>query len=1497
MLLSLLFVTFCSVISDLFVLDNTLATTAVEAGLRLLTQIASNMNSMPPEPPNPSYPSEIHRPLSLEHDPRTQYSGALHSSHPPPPPPSRPPNLMELGLDNRSFHGSSNHEKEFYTSHGEHGVLHFDGRNSGELDVRYGNELQRSNLMGRLGSEGGGRWSIDGRGGERGCDSVDAFGEERRYGGIGNVRHDDRYGDEVKYNSFGRAERYGNEIGQHRSYGERKDFDKARLGGMSIGSGSVPTERRFDEQVPGDVGGRLGHGDTDARFDLREEWREYHSRPNSHERLSSFDHPLHAPSQAEQRLPLSEERDHPPGGHFSGGLDHRLHSFDSTTDRRRSSSDRYRFERDPFTPPPKKHYRDLEHDRPSSRENSRHDSGLSSRENSRHDSGLSSRELMSGGSNLHPVVDRLGPSISGLHPSPKGEYSYNSLDLAGPADEMERLTNIDIQSRLGPKPSDTKEFDLRIKLNESRERPFLSSTPIPLFPPANNPQPLVCSPAETTSIENSTPKIDLSALSDSLNDTDACIRFLADFKAALTSGDSTTIPPLSSETSSKLPLVASDSALPSSTTSLDGPKSKMSSNRSVTPKPLKQPAPKTSGGHDKKASQTKAKKSSVKTVKVLKKSYGEPGKQVALVPSHKTLGSSSTMKAQGLVNTPAKTGITEMVSSPLMTSVSDPTSTSQGGINSIPKFSALEKTPTTHNTSVAESEGSECELVIDENAVKDNLSLNAKTLRAEIGSEELSFVSVPVKGEPYNFESSVSVMKSNVAKVVNSELKQPLIEKLCGAADEVNLLQRLYDSMLFLVRILNGREPWHVSLVPRVRTLFSAYYVGSAKAALKTRYLFKKELNSLKQKCHDDVSKWQEQVRRFNLLASTLPKSKADFENEGIEEKTDVVFYVSKNPEMDICTLSGNDGGSERVKEVSLSGNVGESLIEGVHVKTEVKEEGEVSDSFDEAVEGEDLDQDKVMWYTGRADDLHTQLLDNTSFPIQAFQPMPSSTLPLDKSVKEEKQDDSKQFDSYSKRPASVEQLTNVGQALSTGQAAPIVGQVTSTGDIEGCEIAIDPGDDKGRYLDGDSSSGERSMSVCSMESGDNFTVLDSYKYEGKQIPCDSSSPAPLQESSSPSKECTANTEMHRLAGSLTVGDDGVEGSEHQDKTKQRSTSLSSGELTPTPPSSPRLASDERKLVQAAGVVTSKAGVSRPLQQDAPKKQGSDHDVHRKSSKQQRGGQRSRSRHRRPSFGSRKRRRSSREHYKRSRSPIHRSLRQSSRSPKRSRSPIHRSLRRGSRSPIRNRACVERRRPRSVSPCDNRKRGIKQGSKVKDQAKRMEGGKGQTKCLEEEEEEDLELLQLKKEVILSIVQKPSNESPPLSNISNHGAIVKKSDPKARLVPKSSLAVMESSGCKSDHGLKKSDSVTEKELPSIAANLKGQLDASLSKKSTQSSVSSSRANSGANSPAWSSMASPLSDGMGGPKKTQLKSRHSSSLSIKVFVPTQISIEKSMLCMDI
>ena len=658
----------------------------------------------------------------------------------------------------------------------------------------------------------------------------------------------------------------------------------------------------------------------------------------------------------------------------------------------------------------------------------------------------------------------------------------------------------------------------------------------------------------------------------------------------------------------------------------------------------------------------------------------------------------------------------------------------------------------------SESEGSECGLVIDEDP---QTSLHDPSVQSDTQNRDVT-ISTCERENAKKKESTDSLRntcekkttastKKIAKKLYDSVLKHDLVVKLTSC-NGVNLLLKLYNSVRLLRSCFMGHTIWHHSLSLRIRSLFKSYSISSAVPPVTLKSLYIKELSHLQKICGNKVSKWREHIQRFNLLASTIPKSVEDLSSSGSEDgqrtkgkrknkrverkkkkgKKDevssdevVVLSVKNIPDV-IVISSDDDDGDDSSKTLSLfikseptsdqllpdeggqalGGSSGEREQVIGNVSDEKSEQNELGNG-DHSDKGLPLSQTSAHHQLGPA----TTVVENIS---------PHSPVSGLVSTKQDAISNDERPLIPSLMGSSLAQVNgwitahyaNTEQVNSTGQ---VVGQATSS-----ChDASLDPGD---------ISCGECSMSVCSIlsENGDEFKESsDPTLLNREKLSLDVSTTAECNE---------VEKELHDKSDDIVA-----KGKEGEVCTRRnRSVSLSSGELTPTPPSSPKIPSQNidfskhklqhSNLHQSDSKSSSKQVSEQSTTSILNEKSTRSHPLPKRKHWAP------------PHPRSRPLRQSSIYHSHRGR-PYRRSKsrsREFHRPSRRSRSPILAS--RG-----KSRA---RRRPHSISPRPSKEKDTKYEDKTKDVRQPSNV------------EEDLELLQLKKEVILSIVQRPEASKEP-----------------------------------------------------------------------------------------------------------------------------------------
>ena len=515
-------------------------------------------------------------------------------------------------------------------------------------------------------------------------------------------------------------------------------------------------------------------------------------------------------------------------------------------------------------------------------------------------------------------------------------------------------------------------------------------------------------------------------------------------------------------------------------------------------------------------------------------------------------------------------------------------------------------------------------------------------------------------------------------KTAKAVLNLKLAEQLHS---ELGLLQRLYDSIKRLIVFVNGTGTWWEKWMERIRVVFKSYCISQAVRPTNARTLFKKELTMLKSVCNTDLGKWQEQISRYCSLCSTLPKSPSDIWWEDLQ-------------------INGTEGGvGSEVNEAGERSDVNEMSTRSGTVLAPVKRRGGV---------------------TVRKERGYEVLVIDSSDEGEVFSEDEARSVSL--RIKQESVED------------AIPQGNKTLQAEKPAESHPKVGKLESVPET-GKETEAAQGDNSSAAVqdsafDPEASCGEGSMSVCSVASDDaDFQLLDKCQPQ----PAESASTASLDTTPSASLDTISTTiSTPKLSDSEKDTSGPIEASKEVNMGAPVSSpapSLSSGELTPTPPSSPKPCHRPRPRSREKSFSRSPSPPS-----------GSRRSTHHALSRRREDGP---SRARKPLPLPTAYRRC----YRRSRSRSRERRRYS----RRSGSPVQRSRKRSSRSSL-DRSCErkERRRSRSSSIGYGR-------------AKPRTTGRGRAQR-REEDEEDLELLQLKKEVILSIVQKPNVDSQPTTKL-------------------------------------------------------------------------------------------------------------------------------------
>ena len=662
----------------------------------------------------------------------------------------------------------------------------------------------------------------------------------------------------------------------------------------------------------------------------------------------------------------------------------------------------------------------------------------------------------------------------------------------------------------------------------------------------------------------------------------------------------------------------------------------------------------------------------------------------------------------------------------------------------VPSTEAMAHGGRTAGGNDSDDEDSDCGLVIDEEAVQEEEEDETETEEDEVSSdvpEQMRKDALP----PRSFLAVMGMPRAVKTRITTAKcvLPTPFVMQ------QESLLHRLHEAIKVLMMFLNGRESWRVGLMKRIRVVFGSYAISTAKPPAKLKVLFRKELAHLRRQCDLDVGKWEERIRRFCSLCSTLPKKKGaiwwgGLEASGLEEPVD------EEQSMDVGYSEPNDQsvGEDQppmvgIQPPSVSDQPPSSVTPqppsvppeppsitdrppeppcvpqeagGVGTPGGMNTEGERSDT-DDVVFVKTQTGKEVVVISSDEEDLEEGELLSDEEPHVAVKTEPSEVVGPKMCL----------------------------EAPPMGQWEPVEKQVGYVG----------PGEDP------EASCGEGSMSVCSTASDEGlFQVLDECAAQvQRSASVGSHSEAVSGESgvvgSAGHKADQQRSDMNLSDAKKELGSSSRKAIETRKDTLRSSKKSSSvgadqdmpnstvsGELAASKPQSSRDATKQPshsspKKGEPCPSKDDKLAPSRTSKDDklpsrARHSSGPDDEDPRRHTDADR--QRRHERHlrkpvplayRNPNRLARRSRSRSRERY---------------RSSRRSRSPISRSRRRSTKSP----PVERRRRYHSTSPRPK-------GGHGRSRESRREDG-------EEEEEVDLELLQLKKEAILSMIQKPEIES-------------------------------------------------------------------------------------------------------------------------------------------
>ncbi len=791
--------------------DTIETTAALEASLMLLTKLASSFNSPPSYPPPPPASHNSH-------------GGPYPSPHDNIPDKSLP-KLMNIGLDSvrDEYIGRSSHTEGSY--HSDYG-----------RDIGLDSGASNSRVRDSPGSYNDAAY--DGKA-MRGSHP---FGESRHNGGGGWASEQDS-----RFRNMECAPddlmRYGGGSGDGSSYREMFDSDVDRFD-------NIP--RSHDHDASFHEHGPMSH-DQGLQHSI--------SRPISHDQNASL------PRNREHMETSFDEYDYPPvpfkhhGPHTNyqdpeASLPHR-YSSSSTVDpplRKRHSSEKYK-----SSYSSSKRRRSHGEKKPRSRPHHYH--------HSRADS-IKQEHISPPPPPKPHMIDRLGPSLSQSEPE-------DSLNLSGGEVSItQRLGPATIEARLGPALSgqnDPSLPDLREKLNERKK------TVSPLFPspsadissqhvfpppPSNTPPPSDF-PSLSPSLPLFPPPPDDNLLSDieMLKSTDA--------RVSMVQRSSVITPPMVVSHPSDRSDSGRSSKSSSSTVGGNQSKTRLFSSvrsRLSTKESRQRSVSSTSLGlRTRTSSSRKSGKKEIETVK-------EANTDLKITP---VLPKAQSAVTPELPREPKLKNKTDSVASSVCTSLDAATPFSHSNppppplpVSMLGYSASVVKNILSSETRMSlpfatfgsESEDSDHGLVIDEDArIRSSPAPLPET-------RELEPPSCPALKDSMGKEDAVSIYSSILGPTLIRQLSAPT---------GINLLQRLYDSIIVIQRLLTRQCTGQLQLISRIRALFNSYSISSANLLGKAKDLYKTELLHLKKKCGDNVSKWQEKIRRFNLLASKLPQSEA----------------------------------------------------------------------------------------------------------------------------------------------------------------------------------------------------------------------------------------------------------------------------------------------------------------------------------------------------------------------------------------------------------------------------------------------------------------------------------------------------------------------------------------------------------------------------------------------------------------------------------------------
>ena len=153
-------------------------------------------------------------------------------------------------------------------------------------------------------------------------------------------------------------------------------------------------------------------------------------------------------------------------------------------------------------------------------------------------------------------------------------------------------------------------------------------------------------------------------------------------------------------------------------------------------------------------------------------------------------------------------------------------------------------------------------------------------------SSEISKTSITrnIFAETFARRRSNPPASQRARKLATSVISTKLVELLVeGEEMEQDLLRRFFKAVVLVTERLKWKHK-NKSATPIFLSYYKKMFEGFVTATISHREniptdLFKDELKALQKECGPYVSKWREQLKRFILLANTLPKDKKDLDD------------------------------------------------------------------------------------------------------------------------------------------------------------------------------------------------------------------------------------------------------------------------------------------------------------------------------------------------------------------------------------------------------------------------------------------------------------------------------------------------------------------------------------------------------------------------------------------------------------------------------------------